>query len=140
MMAGSGTPADPRLAPLPARFNSGCAGGGALPVTEWPFMSKKMLRVAVAELKTMRVRHVGCRSEATVEGPIDRIDQAYRGGRCPFCDEPVHESKDRQANLILELATAVEAMQRIASRFEVEFVLPDEEDEPVPAKPARRGK
>ena len=99
-------------------------------------MSRKFLAFLLNELTTLRLRCKKCRSQATVEVPIDRfnrLDRTHEEGRCQLCGEPFFQNEPDRANYLKMLADALDGMKRVKELVEVEFVVPVD-DEPAQKK------
>lgn len=88
-------------------------------------MSKTILSFLLSELVTIRVKCKKCKSEATVECPIEKIGRAFENGRCKFCGEELAAPKDKPATSYL--ATFSQALQELAKdrNFEISLVVED---------------
>jgi hypothetical protein len=86
-------------------------------------MSEKLLKLLLSELSTIRVHCKKCRSNATIELPVDRIDRLFDKWECPICNEPFRKDKVDSANYLTMLAKAIEGIKEAADKVEIAFVV-----------------
>ena len=85
-------------------------------------MSKKMLRVSLDDLKTVRVSCLKCK-RGVIEVPIDRLDAALHNGRCRLCDTQLLPQSGPEPLNSLKLA--LQELAAKAKDLAVEFEIPE---------------
>jgi hypothetical protein len=90
-------------------------------------MSKQLLTVLLSELTLIRVTCKKCRSRATIEIPIDRVDRCYDENKCPLCKENLPRELNVPKNYLMILADAIRNLSQASDLFDIELVVPEAE-------------
>ncbi len=90
-------------------------------------MSETFLKFLVAELETLRITCKKCRSKATIELPVCKIDRLYAEWECPICKESFTKSdvelEAKGRNYLVDLARAIAGIKEASDRVEIAFII-----------------
>lgn len=90
-------------------------------------MSEKLFKFLLSELNTVRVHCRNC--DAIIEIPFDKIGSTFPSCACPLCRHTFDTGTWESGHLFQILAEAFRRIKAIKERVEVEFVLPDRNEE-----------
>jgi len=100
-------------------------------------MSRKLLAFLLSELATIRIICRNGMCGAITEIPINRLADTMKANCCPVCRSPFcNQQLERPPNWLARLAEVLTGLQKTADLVDVEFVLPDNAEQPAAARNA----
>lgn len=85
-------------------------------------MSERVLSILLSELATIRIKCAKCRTNATVELPISKLDR-IDSYECPICKVPFSKDGADKTNHLQNLQEAIEGLAADRDRLSVEFII-----------------